>query len=203
MSQWVKFSQKIFIRLILLSGVLLIAGCQLIPDSMRGSSAAQVEDITPEAEICLAKDPTQATENNCDMVYWIEYWTTHGGKPWYQRKNQIQQLGDSVAERFKKILLSQGKGTPYQDRLRAQNWAEQLSPMLTDTMASFLNIVIFQTSQELLEFESALTILTRVNGDQARQLEEQSRQLKTQQQQIEKLLKIEASIMEKREGINQ
>ena len=203
MSKASNYSVSLIPKAVLLALTFVLSGCELVPDGFLTTTTEPVEDVGPEASICLTKPQETPPDHNCDLVYWVNYWTEHGGKPWQERKTHIQQLGNGVADRFRKILLSQGKGTPYQDRLRAQSWAEQLSPQLTDTMASFLNIVVFQTSQELLEFESALAILTRVNADQARQLDEQSQQLKTQQQQIDKLLKIEASMMEKREGINQ
>lgn len=197
-----------------LTAVLLLSGCELFEDRPR--SAAEVKSISeedkynsslkPDAEsMCyLQQNNDEVTEvYHCDITRWMNYWLEHNSLSWPKRKEMIENLGDTPDELLKKVLLSQRKGTPYQNRLRAQAWADQLHKKLTDESKNLLNLAVYDPSQQMLEFESALTILTRINTNQSKEIDAQKETLKEQQQQIEQLLKIEASMMEKREGINQ
>ncbi|MFA3790536.1 hypothetical protein AB6T38_05430 [Aliiglaciecola sp. SL4] len=187
------------LKLVIIGCLVSLTGCEVISEK-----AAPVEPVfvPVENEFCLFKMDT-AVEHNCDLTYWLDFWVKHDGLSWTERKERINQLGETQAELMKKVLLSQGKGTPYQNRLRAQGWADELTPNLTEQMKQLFLVLVYRPSQELLEFESALTILTRMNTNQSKELHVQQQRLSEQQQQIDQLLKIEASMMEKKEGINQ
>ena len=187
--------------------LLTLSGCQLLDEYRTANSESSADvaevDTSEEGRICLIDAQAKGvSEHNCDLIYWLTFWVEHNSRPWQERKQAIAELGQETEDVFRKVLLSQGKGTPYQARLRAQNWATELTPKLTPAMQDLLTVLVFQPSQELLEFESALVILTRVNADQSRELEAQQERIKEQQKQIEEFLKIEASMMEKREGID-
>lgn len=185
---------------------LSLSGCELINRYKIVEVEQQSQEVTEKPDIdrfCVVADVDPLYDNNCDLSYWLSFWIDNNNRSWVQRKSAIAMLGDGTFDKFRKILLSQGKGTPFQDRLRAQTWLDELIPAVTPWMQSFLKVLVYQPSQEMLEFESALTILSRLNGNQSEELEEQLQQIREQQQQIEQLLKIEASMMEKREGINQ
>ena len=64
-------------------------------------------------------------------------------------------------------------------------------------MSQILRVIVYQPNQELLEFESAIATLSKVNTSQSRTIEDQQRRLEQQQQQLEQLLKIEASMADK------
>ncbi|MDP5039333.1 MAG: hypothetical protein NWQ26_00465, partial [Paraglaciecola sp.] len=83
----------------------------------------------------------------------------------------------------------------YNDRLRAQRWIEILLPELSEEMQQFVKVMVYQPSQDLLELESALVTLGRVNSNLSQANEEQKLMIEKQKNQIEQLLKIEASIM--------
>ncbi len=190
--------------IILLS--LSLSGCELVNRYKIVEVQQESQEVSekPSANgFCVVTEEDPLLDNNCDLSYWLSFWIDNNNRSWVQRKNAIAMLGDGTFDKFRKILLSQGKGTPFQDRLRAQTWLDELMPLVSPWMKSFLKVLVYQPSQEMLEFESALTILSRVNGNQSAELEEQLQQIREQQQQIEQLLKIEASMMEKREGINQ
>ena len=190
--------------LALMTGLMLLSGCKLTQVFEAPVEEANNPEASGLSQVCVfTPDPEVSVEHNCELLHWLRYWTLDGGKPWSERKIMISELGESPIDKFKKILLSQGKETPYQNRLRAQGWINQISPRLTIQMKQLVETLITQPSQEKLEFESALAILTRVNAQQAKTLEEQALKLQEQQLQLEKLLKIEASMMEKRDGINQ
>lgn len=198
-----------------LSCLWLLQGCELLDNQYgpvadvnsvdEGEDGGTNQPSRPAKTMCF----TQSTEANetelyqCDFSAWMNYWVEHNTLSWPKRRVMIEQLGDSTDDLLKKVLLSQRKGTPYQNRLRAQAWIDQLEPKLTEQGNEWLNLMAHHPSQQLLEFESALTILTRLNTDQAKEIEMQQDTIKEQQQQIEQLLKIEASMMEKREGIKQ
>ena len=193
-----------------------LQGCELL--NRKSMSAAEVKSVDdheqtetseqttalPE-DYCFVQSKTMNGANvyQCDISGWLDYWVEHNSLSWPKRRDMIEELGDTENELMMKILLSQSKGTPYQNRLRAQAWVDQLLPKLTDDSKLWLNLLVYHPSQQLLEFESALTILTRINTNQAKEIEAQENRIKEQQQQIEQLLKIEASMMEKREGIKQ
>ncbi|GAC15290.1 hypothetical protein [Aliiglaciecola lipolytica] len=184
---------------IIVSGVLMLTGCEIL-----APKPIPVTEIKPpeKTQFCLF-NADMAVEKNCELTYWLTYWVEHDELSWPKRKEMIAQLGNTSGELMKKVLLSQGKGTPYQNRLRAQGWADEILPTLTEQMKQLLFVLVYKPSQELLEFESALTILTRINTNQSKELDIQQQRLFEQQQQIDQLLKIEASMMEKKEGINQ
>ncbi len=183
---------------------LSLSGCQVLDNVQGAESSDKVQSGTNNWCLLNESGPYQQTlSHNCNLHYWLDYWVAHDELSWPKRRDLIEKLDDSPDGLLKKVLLSQAKGTPYQNRLRAQGWADQLLPLLTTQMKNLLYVMIYQPSQERLEYESALTILTRINTNQSKSLDAQQEQLNEQQQQIEKLLKIEASMMEKREGINQ
>lgn len=175
----------------------LLSGCTVIEKwkHSEGSNDKAVEI----AEYCVVEEQTSDVPNNCDLRYWLAYWIENDQLRWSQRRDKINQLGETPADTFKKILLSQSKGTPYQARLRAQGWADQLLPELSEPMRNLIKVLVYNPSQELLEFESALIILTRINTNQSKELDAQTDRLQEQQQQIEQLLKIEASMMQQTE----
>lgn len=182
-----------------------LSGCALL-EHLNGSDEpvenVPVTEVKQEGVYCLVSDDAERVNHNCDITYWLTYWLEVDVIPWPDRRAEIEQLGDGVFDTFKKVLLSQSRGTPYQARLRAQSWSNELMPKLTMKMQNLLKVVVYKPSQEMLEFESALTILTRINTNQSKELELQTEQLAEQRQQIEQLLKIEASMMEKKEGIS-
>ncbi|GAA6185481.1 hypothetical protein Q4567_01805 [Aliiglaciecola sp. 2_MG-2023] len=187
------------LTLLLLGCFIGLAGCEITPKE----AVPVTQVILPEQNKFCLFVADSAVEHNCELTYWLDFWVEHDTLSWTQRKELINQLGDSTGELMKKVLLSQGKGTPYQNRLRAQGWADDLIPSLTEQMKQLLFVLVYRPSQELLEFESALTILTRMNTNQSKELDVQQQRLFEQQQQIDQLLKIEASMMEKKEGISQ
>lgn len=198
-------SRSIFISLCCLY---MLSGCEVLQQFQQQPAQTENVEVEPQQQeeatrVCLFDQPELAFEHNCDLGYWINFRVEHDAVSWPKRRNMIAELGDGADDTLRKILLSQSKGTPYQNRLRAQGWADQLNPSLTSEMREILNVLVYGPSQEILEFESALTVLSRLNTEQLKELEKQKYQLEEKQQQIDQLLKIEASMMEKKEGISQ
>jgi hypothetical protein len=186
--------------------VLPLSSCQLL-DSMAVNYPNTDTNTKPNVSeidlhqyqpICLSDDSDIQIEHNCDLSYWLTFWIDNEALSWSQRKESLKQLDNNrLDNQLRKILLSQGSSTPYQDRLRAQAWHEQIRPLLTDAMREVLRVIVYQPNQELLEFESALATLSKVNSGQSRTIEDQQKKLEQQQQQLQQLLKIEASMADK------
>ncbi|WP_343856388.1 hypothetical protein [Aliiglaciecola litoralis] len=183
-----------------------VSGCALIESLINTDVEQNKTAETANSErLCWVDEQSSSItmDNNCDLDYWLQYWVEVDALSWPKRRTLIDELGENATSKLRKIFLSQSRGTPYQARLRAQSWADELMPHLTSSMRSLLSVLVYKPSQEMLEFESALTILSQINTNQSKELDEQRQRLQEQQQQIDQLLKIEASMMEKREGISQ
>lgn len=184
--------------------VLSLSGCKLLPEN--GTQYVQ-SDISNERTFCLYQSPDASVEHNCDVNYWLSYWLDIDEMTWAQRKAEIALLSTSPQDQLRKILLCQGKDTPYQDKLRSQSWALNLIKDLDGGMQEILSVMVYHPSQELLESESAVVTLSKINGGQSIRIEEQQElvdqqqeQIEQQRSQIEQLLKIEASIMDNAKG---
>ncbi|MFT5676223.1 MAG: hypothetical protein ACI808_002164 [Paraglaciecola sp.] len=187
----------------------LLSGCEIL-DLLGDAEVEKTEIIIPSSRICVLAPEQVDKLENCNIDYWMGYWAGVDTLTWPERRAEIDNLSGTVPDTLKKVLLSQGKGTPYQNRLRAQTWAISIMPALTDEMRALITVAVFQTSQELLELESALVTLSKINTNQSNRVEEQQLlieqqkdQIERQKNQIEQLLNIEASIMDNSKGDNQ
>ena len=148
--------------IVLISALVLFTSCELLPSL----NSTQKISIDPENQpICVWEDSSD--ENNCRIEYWLQYWYQIEDISWPERKKQIDVLSEKDADVLKKIFLSQGKSTPYQDRLRAQGWVESILPRLSQRMRSFITVALYFPSQGLLEMESALVTLSKINTHQS------------------------------------
>lgn len=177
--------------LVVVSILIVFSSCELM-ESLK-TSQVKSETLKNKA-ICVWKNSSQG--HDCNIEPWIKFWSEIEDVAWPERKKQINALTEQDADVLKKIFLSQGKSTPFQDRLRAQAWVEAILPKLGQQMRRFMLVALYHPSQDLLELESALVTLSKINTQQSFNIEEQQLRLNKQQSQIEQLLNIEASIME-------
>lgn len=177
--------------LVVISALFIFTSCELLPTL--DSSQVTVEELNNQP-VCVWK--ISSKENDCKIEYWLQYWSEIEKLSWPERKKQIDALSELDADVLKKVFLSQGKSTPYQARLRAQSWVQTLLPKFSPPMRSFILVALYHPSQDLLEMESALVTLSKINTHQSFNIEEQQLLLNKQQSQIDQLLNIEASIME-------
>jgi hypothetical protein len=189
--------------------LMLLSGCEIL-DLMSNTEVEKTKIFEPTPRMCVLTPDQEDSLENCNIDYWMRYWSGVNNLTWPQRRAEINNLSETVPDTLKKVLLCQGKGTPYQNRLRAQTWAISIMPALTDEMRELFSVAVFQTSQELLELESALVTLSKINTNQSNRVEEQQQlieqqqnQIERQKNQIEQLLNIEASIMDNSKGDNQ
>jgi hypothetical protein len=186
--------------------LLLLSGCELLPKSLMKDELD--ENFEPEVEAlettlyCESQETLAMFEEYCDLDAWASKSVEASSIAWPVRIKMIESLGDDPKSMLEKILLIQSDDTPYRNRLRAQGWIEELQTVTDSAMTQVLEIIVFQHSQQLLELESAITILSQVNSRQAKtitaqevQIQEKNEQIEKQRKQVEQLLDIEASMV--------
>ena len=177
--------------LILLGSLIFFTGCELVQTLKMSQINTEVHNNQPA---CVWEKYVEADQ--CKIQYWLRFWYEIEEIPWPERKKQIDALSEQDADVLKKILLSQGKSTPFQVRLRAQAWVESILPKLSRQIRRFIVVALYHPSQDLLEMESALVTLSKINTHQSSYIEEQQTLLNKQKSQIDQLLNIEASIIQ-------
>ncbi|PKG99111.1 hypothetical protein [Paraglaciecola sp. MB-3u-78] len=180
--------------LVVFSSLILFTSCELLQSLKTPKTSPEVLEVLNNQPFCVWENSSQ--ENDCQIEYWLTFWYEIEDVAWPERKKQIDALTEQDTDVLKKVLLSQGKSTPFQDRLRAQGWVESILPKLSQPMRRFILVALYHPSQDLLELESALVTLSKINTQQSFKIEEQQMLLKKQQNQIDQLLNIEASIIQ-------
>lgn len=187
-------------RVVFFAVFILLSGCELLP------VPDVKQPIQTESNECVFVTSTDAISTSwlmksnapeCKMSFWLDIWSTASTAPWRERKVSIEQLGQTPDNELHKYILSQPIDTPYQVRLRAQNAFNSIRPYLQEDALSLFEQIAYMPSQQLLEYESAITILSQVNTRQAKRNEEQAQLLLEQEEKINQLLNLEASILEK------
>lgn len=165
------------------------------------------KDASEPAQVSYACSDTEKlklSDDPCNLLAWFNYRNQIDDLSWPERKSKIAELNDSKTNILKKIMLSQNVSTPYQSRLRAQNQLNDIKPELPKMMSQLFSVWVLQPSQKLLEFESALVTLGKINARQSQTIDEQKQQVEQleqqhqqQQSQIEQLMNIETTLSEK------
>jgi hypothetical protein len=193
--------------LLILLAMISLPGCSLLK-----SLKSELSELSEPSEVaslmatkyCERQDSIAHFEEYCNLDAWSEKLILSSTIPWPMRSDMIEALPQDPKSLLKKVLLSQGNDTPYRNRLRAQRWIEELKLVTDKSMTHVLDILIFQPSQQLLELESAITILSKVNNRQEKTIVAQEIQLllknteiENQREQVKQLLDIEASMVNK------
>ena len=184
---------------VVISSVWLSSACETLKQF-----GQQVNNQQYSAQrLCDTQDHKDTYEAFCNPSTWLQFVLETHALTWPERMQSIDDLDDAPVSLLKKILLSQGADTPYQHRLRAQNWIVKIKANASSVMQVLLNDLIYENSKQLLEFESAITILSRVNSRQEKliselelTLSEREQEIQKQQDQVEQLLKIETDLIE-------
>ena len=189
---------KILTLFVLLTSVML-SGCELL----KPLKVDPIEEVgITSNKYCESEATNERFDEYCELDTWSDKLILSSSISWPERSQMIEELGEEPKSLLEKVLLSQGEDTPYRNRLRAQKWVEELQTMTDKAMTQVLDILIFQPSQQLLELESAITILSKVNGrqektiaEQEKQIAEKNKEIDNQRKQVEQLLDIEASMV--------
>ena len=183
---------------------LVLTGCTLIPgkDDKRQPDSNQVTEQA-EAVDCVFLNAQAVDPARCEIGFWLDYWAQVEQMTWPNRESLIEQLGDLPDTLLQKVILSQPVNTPYKARLRAQHWFDQLVPALSEANQQRLTAIIQKPSEHMLEFESAITLLSKVNNGQDKTIEAQEQQISELKAQLEALLNIESNLMSQDEETQQ
>ena len=177
--------------------VVCLSGCQHLTAIHKSSAEVTSVGVDCVFQIDSNQPPVKlVTEQECQQTYWLEMWQSAVDQNWRIRRVSIDSLGRSPTERLQAFLLSQPLDTPYQYRLRAQSHFDSLRAELSPEFEKLLLNLAYAPSQKLLEYESAVTVLSQVNTRQKKLLDEQAQILLEQQEKLNQLLKIESTILE-------
>ena len=192
--------------LFFLLAILALSGCELQKPLKREPSDV-VNLMT--TKYCESEDTMRRFAEYCELDTWADQLILASTISWPNRSDMIDALPNDPKSLIEKVLLSQGDDTPYRNRLRAQKWIEEIQTLSDKSMTQVVDILIFQPSQQLLELESAITILSKLNGrqektiaDQEIQLAEKDQEIDNQRKQVQQLLDIEASMVNKNRSDN-
>lgn len=184
--------------------VATLSGCASLME--HASTPSPTTTATPEpvisadvsnGEICMVAEKHEAVAHNCNLTHWIGLWVEADRMDWSSRKARMASLNSHFEDTLQRVLLSMPTDTPYQDRLRAQRLLKDLAPVLTPEARLVVDTLLTRPNTQMLEFESAISLLSRVNSRQASTIENLKAELQAQQKKVEELLQIEATLMDK------
>jgi uncharacterized coiled-coil protein SlyX len=187
-----------FKPMLLVVSVLVLSGCEVLQQKLQHKAPVLT---STGSYLCESESSVELFEEFCNVQAWSDFLIETDALTWTARNALIKSLSNAPKFKLQQILLSQGSDTPYANRLRAQNWITSLQPQMDEKMQQVLKLMVFEPSQQILELESAITILTRLNTRQEKTIEEleqtlsiRSKEMEKQRDQVEQLLKIEASM---------
>ncbi|MCW8107825.1 hypothetical protein OPS25_04840 [Alteromonas ponticola] len=191
--------------------VVLLAGCKLVPpppvetEQPLPPEVVEVKQTEPidTSELCLVEKEVAEFEHRCDLAYWTSLWIKADEMSWPRRKDAINALGNSFEDKLTKIIFTLPISTPYQDRLRASHWLKEIQARLSPDFARLVKSIVQTPNEQILEYESAITLLSRVNTQQSQSIENLQKELEAQRKKVEELLQIEASLMDKNRSSQQ
>ena len=194
-------------KMLVLSLVAVLTGCAgMIPQPVSEPADTVAQPVTvihDSDDMCLVSEDTTEFEHQCDLIHWANMWIKADATAWPQRKARIDELGDTLPDTIERVILSLPVDTPYQARLRAQHWIKSISDKLSPALQPLVKTMVDAPNNEMLELESALVILNKVNAEQAQASEALQHELETQQKKLEELLEIEATLMDKNRSSQQ
>ncbi|MDP4536553.1 hypothetical protein Q3O60_10170 [Alkalimonas collagenimarina] len=190
---------KILFNLLLL---LSLAGCQLLQtESVRTSTEDDI--VMPESSPELIAEPEQEAEliladDGVSMLAWLQF------KDWVLNSSILQREAlplhdDEQVAAIQSSLAQLHPDNNYLTRFRAQmQLAERLMVAPPELTTLFSWELAF--NQKLLEAESAVSALTRINAELQQELEQNQARNRELEQQIEALTQIEARLNQPENG---
>lgn len=179
----------------------LVSACGMLPEKEVEKPTEIKEATKPKVvekdKLCWFDEAPQSFEHNCDWHFWSNVWLTADATPWVKRKQLIEALGNTEADKLNKYFLTLPTDTPYQDKLRAQLALDEVSPMFSDSARLLFNTIAVKPNKQQMELESAMSVLSKENARNVQALKALRAELDAQQQKLEELLQIEATLMDK------
>lgn len=178
--------------------LLALSGCQLVPHPVAPEATpeplleAKPETIAlPEPE--QIKTPLAITDDAATLQAWVNYRADMLNRINEERDFLNNETAQDDVWRLKRTILQLHPDTPYLTRLRVQmQSAEQLAALPAPLAALLSWDLVF--NQKLLEAESAVSALTRLNAQQHDNIERLHKTNKELQKKIDALTQIEAQL---------
>ncbi|MEH8021951.1 hypothetical protein [Rheinheimera metallidurans] len=176
---------------------LTLAGCQLTPPLAPETAPQALPQIEPTASHSPALEPVNTPLSLHDDALTLQAWISYRASILNQMDEERELLAnDSVQDdvwQLKRTILQLHPDTPYLTRLRIQmQLAEQLAALPAPLAALLSWDLAF--NQKLLEAESAVSALTRLNAQQHDNIERLQKTNKELQKKIDALTQIEAQL---------
>jgi cell division protein FtsB len=189
--------KTLFTLLLLVS----LAACQLLPGE--AAHTPTEPEVVIEVPIELEPEPEHderllLADDNASLLTWLQFrdWVLNSGM---LQREQLQLQDDDKVAAIQLSLLQLHPENSYLTRFRAQmQLQDHLMVAPPDLSALFSWELAF--NQKLLEAESAVSALTRINGELQQELDQQQAKNRELEQQIEALTQIEARLNQPENG---
>ncbi|CAM3688071.1 hypothetical protein [Rheinheimera salexigens] len=188
---------KLFLPLVAVILLSVLSGCQLAPlkpISVEAEPENSQPELPPIVEPTPAIEPVLAIDNSPET---LQAWIQYRAELLNQVADEREQLSplevtDAVTE-LKRTILQLHPDTPYLTRLKQQMLlSDKLNKLPPSLAALFSWDLAF--NQKLLEAESAVSALTRLNAQQHDNIERLQKTNKELQKKIDALTQIEAQL---------
>ncbi|WP_166838486.1 hypothetical protein [Rheinheimera pleomorphica] len=183
---------------LILASLLLLTGCQLLPAPAPTQPApVQPLEAEPEAVALSEPEPVATPLAIRDDAATLQAWVNYRAGMLNRINEERELLNADTAQddvwQLKRTILQLHPDTPYLSRLRVQmQLAEQLATLPAPLAALLSWDLAF--NQKLLEAESAVSALTRLNAQQHDNIDRLQKTNKELQKKIDALTQIEAQL---------
>lgn len=191
-------------RVGLIISLTLLAGCQTLSHPPKENSEAKETVITeqiaptPHSPPCRLMNDSEGQEQlDCDFEYLLGLYKMANKTPWSMRKHGIQSTYSDATQMLLNLALAHPADTPYQTRLRAQQWLTSTQYKFSESTREWLAYCFGAINQRLLQLESESVILRRELRVTEEALRKAQNNVEAQEKQIRALLQIEASLLNK------
>ena len=187
-------------RILLMVLFLTLSGCQQLSQQRSLPEADPLQPVTeqttlPAATATTAPEevPLSLSDDPATLQAWVNYRASllHSRAQW--RESLTELVEPDPVQMLQRIILHLHPDTPYLTRLRVQmQLAEQIAALPPGLAALISWDLTF--NQKLLETESAVSALTRLNAQQHDNIELLQKTNKDLQKKIDALTQIEAQL---------
>ncbi|MGP9799520.1 hypothetical protein [Rheinheimera sp. NSM] len=183
---------------VIISLLLLLNGCQLLPPPTPAETPAEpVTSLEPPPLTLPVPEPVSAplaiADDAATLQAWVNYRAAMLGRMNEERDLLLADTGQDEIWALKRTILQLHPDTPYLTRLRVQMQSAEQLAQLPAPLAALLSWDL-AFNQKLLEAESAVSALTRLNAQQHDNLERLQKTNRELQKKIDALTQIEAQL---------
>ncbi|KKO43867.1 hypothetical protein WG68_18445 [Arsukibacterium ikkense] len=186
-------------RVLLILLLFTLSGCQLL--SQQGPASQPEPEFVPAEDTASAEEslplpeevPLSLSDDPATLQAWVKYRASLLDNRALWRESLTELAEPDPVQMLQRIILQLHPDTPYLTRLRVQmQLAEQIAELPPGLAALISWDLTF--NQKLLETESAVSALTRLNAQQHDNIDRLQKTNKDLQKKIDALTQIEAQL---------